>query len=80
MVYPTESTLTKLISKDRMAAIVMFSINGKRIYKRKTKNITPDDFNKLSVTMDEIIKINTNPNLVVKFGIEEIQKQIEEFM
>lgn len=76
MVYPNEFRIFRLLNTEE--TIIYLYINSVCIYKSR-RSISSNNSVKLEELLQELIKINNDKEIALKFGIIEIQYFIESF-
>ena len=78
MIYPNSYRLLKSVYGSRTNAKIYLYNRSSCIYKGEIKNISPEKFEKLKYSLEELIQIN-NSEGSFRLGIIEVQQLIEGF-
>ena len=79
MIYPDDFRIFKIIEYHKQYAEIYLYQNSKRIYSGEIQNISPEKFERLKTFLEELVQINNNSEISLKFGIIEVQDLLEGF-
>ena len=79
MIYPDDYRIFKIIENEEQNAKIFLYRKSKCIFSGKIQNISPEKFERLKIFLEELVRINNNSGISLKFGIIEVQDLLEGF-
>ena len=79
MIYPDAFIIFKIIGNEEQHAKIFLYRKSECIYSGKIQNISPEKFERLNIFLEELVRINDNSGISLKFGIIEVQDLLEGF-
>lgn len=79
MIYPDYFRLFNITEDQKQYAEIFLYRKSKCIYSGKIQNISPEKFERLRIFLEDLVRINNNSEISLKFGIIEMQNLLEGF-